>query len=252
MILGIIQARVGSTRLPNKVLMKLGDKTVLENVVERVKASKLISDVFVVTTVNRNDLELVKLCSSKNIRIFCGSENDVLDRFYQVSRLLKPEHIVRITADCPLMDPEIIDLVIEKHLSDKSDYTANIIKETFPDGEDIEVFTFKALEKAWKEAELTSEREHVTPYIRNKDDFKKGNLENNVDLSKKRWTLDNPEDYEFLNKIYDGLYENDNLFGMKKILKFLEQNPELEDINSGIKRNEGYQKSLNEDGVYIS
>ena len=247
-ILAIIQARMDSTRLPNKVLLDLAGKTVLEHVVERVKRSKMIDDIVVATTISPNDLDIVKLCSNKEIRVFCGSEDDVLDRYYQLAKLIKPEHIVRITADCPMIDPEIIDQVIQLHVDNKSDYTSNTLKETYPDGEDIEVFRFKALRTAWENANLLSEREHVTPYIINNPDlFKLENLENKIDLSQKRWTLDEPKDFEFIKKVFSNVYVDNNNFTMNSVLKFLEENPNIESINQHIARNEGYAKSLTED-----
>lgn len=249
-VISIIQARVASTRLANKVLFDLEGKTVLEHVLDRVRRSKSIHDVIVATTVEKRDLAIVKLCAAGGVSVFCGSESDVLDRYYQAARLVKPEHIARITSDCPLIDPAIIDKVVERHLAGESDYTSNAIKETYPDGEDVEVFTFRALEKAWKEARLSSEREHVSPYIRKRTDiFKTVNVECEKDLSDKRWTLDNREDYEFIKEIYKNLYRKNPLFGMKEILGFLEKNPHLEKINKHIARNEGYQKSLKNDKI---
>lgn len=247
-ILAIIQARLGSTRLPEKVLMPLGRMSVLENVVCRVRSSSLVEEVVVVTTVNVEDLKIVRLCADNDIRVFCGSENDVLDRFYQLAKLLKPEHIVRITADCPLMDPDVIDTVLKVHLLEKNDYTSNTLIETYPDGEDVEVFNFESLERAWKEAELTSEREHVTPYIKKHPElFRIRNIENGDNNSSKRWTLDNVEDYQFLTEVYNALDTTNPLFGMNIILEFLKKRPELEKLNNHLIRNEGYNKSLKED-----
>lgn len=247
-IVAIIQARTGSTRLPEKVLLDLEGKTVLEHVVERVSASKNIHDVVVATTINKEDLEIVKICSNLGISVYCGSEEDVLDRYYQVARLFKVDHIVRITSDCPMIDPKIIDDVINLHLQENADYTTNTLNETYPDGQDVEVITFDALKKAWKNADLASEREHVAPYIRFKPHiFKHSSLDYKQNLSQKRWTLDNREDYELINKIYKNLYHINNLFGMEEILAFLHENPDIEKINEHINRNEGYLKSLKED-----
>lgn len=247
-IICIIQARTNSTRLPGKVLLKIEGKTVLEHVVERVKRSRLINEVIVATTLLPEDLRIVKLCALKGIKVYCGSEKDVLDRYYQASRLLGVNHIVRITADCPMIDPRVIDRVVRLHLKEKSDYTSNTIKEVFPDGEDVEIFTFKALKTAWQEARLPSQREHVTPYIQdNPDMFKLSNLECKQNLSKKRWTLDEPEDYQFIKRIFKALYKKNKIFGMEEVLQLLNKHPEYEKINQNIIRNEGYLKSLRED-----
>jgi len=247
-ILAVIQARMGSTRLPNKVLLDLEGKTILEHVVERVGKSELVDEVIVATTISYEDIEIVKLLSDESIRVFCGSEDDVLDRYYQVAKLIKPEHIVRITADCPMIDPDIIDKTIDLHLYQGSDYTCNTLNETFPDGLDAEIFTYEALEKAWKEARLTSEREHVTPYIRkHKEIFKISGLENKENLSQKRWTLDEFDDYNFLKIVFKNVYVNNPNFRMKDILKYLRENPNVERINNQIIRNKGYIKSMKED-----
>ncbi|MDD2889009.1 MAG: glycosyltransferase family protein [bacterium] len=246
-ITAIIQARVGSTRLPGKVFLELEGKKVLEHIIERVKSSKFIEDIVVATTVSKKDLEIVKFCSSIGISVYCGSEEDVLDRYYQTARLFKMKHIVRITSDCPLMDPKVIDKVLNLHLRKKSDYTSNTLEETYPDGQDVEIFTFEALKIAWMNAKLPSEREHVTPYIRKNSKFKKSNLKCNKDYSNKRWTLDNPEDYEFIKKVYENLYNKRKLFGMKEVLEYIKTNPKIEKINHYIGRNEGYLKSLKND-----
>lgn len=241
-ILAIIQARTGSARLPGKVLQRLEGLTVLEHVIKRVKASHLVDQVIVATTVNQEDLAIVKICAELNVGVYCGSEVDVLDRYYQAARLFQADQIVRITSDCPLMDPQIIDKVVKRHLKEKSDYTSNVLKETFPDGEDVEVVTFAALKKAWLSAKLTSEREHVTPFIRNNPEmFRLASLENAVNLSAKRWTLDNQEDMLFIQKIYNNLYAAKPLFGLTDVLDFLKKHPETEELNQHIVRNAGYR-----------
>src|SRR3989338_5710420 len=151
-IVAIIQARVASTRLPGKMLLKFEGKTVLEHVVQRVALSKLVNNIVVATTINHEDKEIKKICSRIGVKCYCGSQDDVLDRYYQAAKLSKAEHIVRITADCPLIDPKIIDQAIGLHLAEKADYTSNNIKERFPDGLDVEVFKFESLAKAWKKA----------------------------------------------------------------------------------------------------
>lgn len=251
--IAIIQARLGSTRLPGKVLLDLEGKPVLEHVIERVKSSKNTQDVVVATTINKDDLEIVKLCANLGISVYCGSEDDVLDRYYQAARLFKAEHIVRITSDCPMIDPKIIDNLIALHLQESADYTSNTLTETYPDGQDVEVVTFGALKQVWKSANLASEREHVTPYILNNPHiFKCVNLEYKKNLSQKRWTLDNPEDYEFIKIVYKNLCNKNQLFGMEEILEFIKETPDIEEINQHIARNEGYLKSRREDKIMDS
>jgi len=249
-IVAIIQARMGASRLPGKVLFDLEGKPVLARIIERVRLSRLINKVLVATTTNSEDLKIAKLCNEMDIEVFCGSENDVLDRYFQAAQSVNAEHVVRITADCPMIDPLVIDEVICLYLKNKVDYASNILKETYPDGEDVEVFTFAALKKVWKSAILPSEREHVTPFIKkNKGLFTQANLEYKENLSSKRWTLDNLEDYEFIKLIYKNLFYKNNWFGMKDVLDFLNENPEIEKINCHIMRNEGYLNSLRNDKI---
>ncbi len=248
-VLAVIQARMGASRLPGKVLMDLSRKTVLERVVDRVAKATNVDEIVVATTIEKGDLPVVAMCASKGISVFPGSENDVLDRFYQAARLLKADHIVRITADCPLMDTKMIEKVVDRHLECGADYTANVNPPTFPDGLDVEVFTFASLERAWKEARMISEREHVTPYIRNRENgFVIENVENGRDLSDKRWTLDEEADYRFIKGIYEA-FEGRNDFSMDDVLDFLSESREMESINHHIERNEGLRKSIENDGV---
>lgn len=247
-IIAIIQARIGSTRLSAKVLLDLEGKSVLERIIERVKNSKFIQEVIVATTISKEDLEIANLCSRIGVRVYCGSENDVLDRYFQVARLLGAKHIVRITADCPLIDPKVIDTVIRAHLSKNADYTSNTIQETFPDGEDVEIFKFQTLKKAWEDAKLPSEREHVSPYIRKQQNlFRLENVIGEENLGRMRWTLDEKRDYKFIKLVYRKLYKKNRIFGMEETLSLLREHPEYQRINHGIKRNEGYLKSLWED-----
>jgi len=248
--LAIIQARVVSTRLPRKVLLDLGGKTVLERVVERVGKSKMVDEVLVATTINVEDLAIIKLCAKEKIRVFVGSNEDVLDRYFQAANLLQPKAVVRITADCPLIDPKIIDLVVKSHLKSGADYTANTLELSYPDGQDVEVFSFEALETSWKNARLASEREHVTMFIKNHPKkFKLNNVANKIDYSAQRWTLDNAEDYKLLKKIYEALYKKNHYFPMEQTIDFLDKNSQLQKINRHISRNEGLQKSLQSDKI---
>lgn len=250
--IAIIQARMGSTRLPGKVLMLLEDKTVIEHVINRVKASKYINEVIVATSIQKEDLAIVSLCAKLGVRIFCGSENDVLDRYYQVSKLLKPDNIIRITADCPVIDPEVIDIVIKKHLDEDNDYTSNTLQETFPDGLDTEIMKFEVLAEAWKEAHMASQREHVTQYIIHNDKYKKGSVESKKNLNHERWTLDTKNDLELLKNVYASLYQNNPLFNMTDILGFLDSNLQYRKINNGYQRNEGLARSQLHDKAVIN
>lgn len=244
----IIQARVGSTRLPGKVLLKILDKTILEFVIERVQKATLVDSITVATTDKKDDQAIMDLSKSLGVNAFAGSEEDVLDRFYEAAKLYNIEYIVRITADCPMIDPILIDKVIDHCSKTGADYSSNTLKRTFPDGQDIEVFNFNALEDAWKEAKLLSEREHVTPYIiKHNDKFKLANLQNKVDLSEKRWSLDEKADFDFLKVVLESIYPSNPDFNMNDVLEFLRVNPDVESINKHISINEGYQKSLRKD-----
>jgi spore coat polysaccharide biosynthesis protein SpsF (cytidylyltransferase family) len=251
-IVAIIQARIGSTRLPAKVLKDLCGKPVLWHVVSRVKSSTAISDVMVATTVNPIDDAIAQFCQQNGVMCSRGSESDVLDRYFQAARAVRADHIVRITSDCPLIDPRVIDQTIHLHLRTQADYTSNTMIETYPDGEDVEVFTFASLQKAHTEAALLSEREHVTPYIKNhRTLFKLQDLAHIPDLSAKRWTLDDPEDYTFVKAVYDALYMNDPMFSMDDVLLYIAHHPEIERLNAHIQRNLGYKKSLEFDTKII-
>ncbi len=246
MIAAIIQARMGSTRFPNKMMERVGSKPLISLVIDRVGKSTLIEKVILATTTKKDDDVLIQIAIEKNIDFFRGSENDVLDRFYNAAKKYKVDTIVRITGDCPFIDPVVIDQVIGLHLDAKSDYTSNIKPPTFPDGLDVEVFSFISLEKAWKEAKLNSEREHVTPYIwKNNKLFKIVNLFNKKDLSNIRLTIDEKEDLVLIKEIIK--YINIENFTIEDIILTIENNPYMLEINNKIKRNEGYEKSLIED-----
>lgn len=247
----LIQARCGSIRFPNKVLADLSGKTDLQWVIERVKRSKLIDEVMVITSIEKNNLPLIQLCTQLDTRVFVGSEEDVLDRYYQAAKLLQPEYVIRITADCPLFDWRYLDMAIEQ-MEDDADYLAEMT-ESFPDGLDIEIVKFEALKESWKEARLQSEREHVTQYIRKHPEmFKMQNLECPIsDLSNKRWTLDEDRDYEMISAVYKHFVEEERKedFVTEDVLAFLAAHPEIESLNSDIMRNVGLAKSLANDHI---
>ena len=246
----MIQARCGSSRLPSKVLKDLSGKPELQWVVERVQRSKRIDEVMVLTSIKKNNLPLIRLCTEMGIRTFIGSEEDVLDRYYQAAKLLQPEYVIRVTADCPLFDWRYLDMAV-KQMEMDTDYMAEIT-ESFPDGEDIEIVKYSVLQKSWKEANLASEREHVTMYIRNhQEQFRIQNLECPIrEIGDKRWTLDEDEDYEFISAVYSHfISQGREDFVTEDILAFLEKRPELEQLNAKYRRNEGLLKSLANDRV---
>ena len=236
-ITAIIQARMGSTRLPKKVLSDIVGKPMLWHVIDRVKKSKLIDEIILATTTNKDDIEIVSFAKDNNILFFQGSEENVLDRYYQTAIKHDAKDIVRITADDPLKDPEIIDKVIKTYLENDADYVSNTIEPTFPLGLDVEVFSFSALDKAWKKAVEKFEKEHVTPYIyTNPDKFKLINVKNEGEnLYHHRWTVDTKEDLEFTRKIFNKLYEEGKIFLMKDILELVKSNPNIRKINENIK-----------------
>ena len=242
--LAIIQARMGSSRLPGKVMLELAGKTVIECVVDRVLKSELVDDVVVATSIDKGNLPLIEKCAAKGIRIFCGSEDDVLDRFYQAAKLFQPENVIRITADCPLLDPQVVDQVVRRHMETGADYTSNTIEPTYPDGLDCEIMKYSVLHETWKKAKLASDREHVTQYIIHHD-FEKQCVRNDIDYSAERWTIDTPEDYALIKKIYDA--EECENGDFNSVVKYLDQHPELRTLNSQFERNEGLIKSLNND-----
>jgi spore coat polysaccharide biosynthesis protein SpsF len=251
MILAILQARVSSTRLPNKVLLPLMGRQMLARQIERVMRSNCIDHLVVATSEESSDDAIETLCDSMNISCFRGSLDDVLDRYYQAAIGENPDHVVRLTGDCPLADPEVIDDVIQMHLSNQNDYTSNCIHPTFPDGLDVEVISYDALKQAWSNAELKSQREHVTSYIyQHPDQFKSSNYNHSGEnLSHLRWTVDEASDYELVTEIYQRLYSEKPEFNMNDVLELLNKYPTLKTINTYIGRNEGYQKSLLDDGV---
>lgn len=250
MVLAIIQARMGSTRLPGKVLVHIGEHPMLWHVNNRLTRVSSIEQTVVATSVETGDDPVARFCHENRVECFRGSETDVLDRFYQAARHFSADVIIRITADCPLIDPEIVDKVISIQLKGTWDYTSNTIDRTFPDGLDVEAFTFEALEKAWYEATLMSEREHVTPYIwKNRKLFNVFQYIQEKNLSDMRWTVDESEDLELIRKIYGFLHNYGHVFLMEDVLELLQKHPDLSDINRGFMCNEGYYQSLREDRI---
>jgi glutamate-1-semialdehyde-2,1-aminomutase len=236
---------MGSTRLPGKVLADIGGEAMLSHIVERVRRSCMIGQVIVATSTAGEDDVLAEYCREKGFAVFRGSESDVLDRYYQTAKVYGADTIVRITGDCPVIDAEVIDRVIAAYLSDECEYASNILVCTYPDGLDAEVFSFEALETAWREARRAGDREHVTPFLRSSGRFRLRNVENELGHSMRhlRWTVDEPCDLEFVRAVFARLQPK-KTFGWREVLSLLDSDPALARLNSGLVRNEGYYHSI--------
>ena len=241
---------MGSSRLPGKVLMKSDNgRPFLYHVVNQLRHCTKVKNLVIATTVNQEDDEIQKFANNNTIDVFRGSEKDVLDRYFQCAKKYSFSTIVRITSDCPLIDPQIVDKVIERFFSGNYDYATNTLIRTFPIGTDVEVFSFGVLETAWKNAQLPSEREHVTPYLRNKGNFKTINVENDTNISNLRLTVDRIEDFELIKEILNNI--STNPIHLEDILELFSRKPELIEINKHVNHNEGFNRSLKEDQEFI-
>jgi spore coat polysaccharide biosynthesis protein SpsF len=221
--------------------MSVCGKPLLWHLIKRLKQSREINEIVVATTVESKDDPISLFCQLEGFVCFRGSEEDVLDRFYKACSLYKPDYVVRITADCPLIDPGVVDKVILLCRENEADYASNTNPPTFPDGLDAEVFTFPALERSWREAEHKYQMEHVTSFItENPEMFKIVNYSYIEDLSSWRLTLDEPEDFQVIKKVYEALYSPEKLFDLHDIVSYLKKNPGLLKINSEFLRNENY------------
>jgi spore coat polysaccharide biosynthesis protein SpsF len=245
-VLVITQARTNSSRLPYKVLKEVNNQSLLEIHLQRLLQSKSSTQIIVATTVNQVDDAIEQIAQKMHLECFRGSEQNVLDRYYQAAKTIEPTWVVRVTSDCPLIDPQLLDTIIEfanNHL--EYDYISNAISETFPDGQDIEIFKFSALKKAWENANLNSEKEHVTLYIRNPHNgFKCYDFTN--DLTKYallRMTVDEEVDFELIKKLIVELGINKN---WQEYAEYILQN-NWQNINNSIARNEGLTISLNKE-----
>ena len=249
-ILAVTQARYGSARLPGKILKTIGGKTLLGIHLERILRAKNITELKIATTTEDGAEKIIAIGNNSGIRSYQGSIDDVLKRFYETALPEKPDYVVRLTSDCPLIDPNVIDHVIDECLKNNVDYCSNTLTPTFPDGLDVEVFRFSALEKAYNEARLKSDREHVTPYIWRNSNLKGGdiftsfNVEYPTDYSEIRMTVDTDKDFIQIQQLIENL-------GLDKpwlaYVEFLNLHSEIKMINSEYHRNEGYEKSINND-----
>lgn len=244
----IIQARMSSSRLPGKVLKSIVGKPILGNIVERLSWVPAINKIVVATSDEITDQPIYEFCRQNNISCYRGSLNDVLDRFYQAAREYRADTVIRITGDCPCVDPELVTQLINLFRQDNYDYAciatgagAIFDKRRFPNGLDAECFRFESLEKAWRETTEAADREHVTPYIwRNKDIFKCGSLKPDKDYSNIRLSVDHREDFELVTEIFEALYNKEKPFLMKDIIDFLQVKPHLLTLNQSFIGKEGY------------
>ncbi len=245
----IIQARMGSTRLPGKISKLILGKPMLTQMLERVKKAKKIDEIIVATTNKSEDDLTAKIAEESGVKVFRGSELDVLDRFYCAAKNFDADIVVRLTGDCPLMDPQVIDGVITRFqkLQNIIDYSST--PHNYPEGLDVEIFSFSALKLAAHEAGLPSEREHVSLFIKNHperfgiDVWKEGHR----DDSKMHWSVDSQSDFDFVTKVYEKLYPINSNFDKDEIIQLLSENPSFLKINEGGTGYEGLAKSLKED-----
>lgn len=247
-IVAILQARTDSSRLPGKVLMPILDKPMIIHQLERVARSEKITDLILATSKESSDDRLAFIVESYRFNVFRGSKANVLQRFYDAAKTLDMadnDLIIRLTGDCPLHDPKIIDELILEFEKRDADYLANCVIPVYPDGFDAEIFTFKALIHCYHSASLASEREHVTPYMRKDPSLKIAHLKKHSSLSHLRLTVDEPEDAELIKIIYE--HFGNNFFSYDEIIAFLADHPNISELNAHHIRNEGYLKSLRED-----
>jgi spore coat polysaccharide biosynthesis protein SpsF len=252
MIAAIVQARMGSTRLPGKVLMNLAGKPVLWHIVTRLQHASHLDRICVATTREPEDDEIEAACRDWGIAVCRGLRDDVLSRYYSCAKQIgmqagRGDYIARITADCPLVDPGIVDHLAEIMVTGQHDYGSTVDPPSFPAGLDVELFSFDALETADKDAYLPSDREHVTPFIRKNKAFLKYNNARTPDISGLRLTLDTAEDFRMITMIYDALYREGEIIPVSEVLGLLHARPDIPAINARYKRNEGYDKSLSQD-----
>jgi spore coat polysaccharide biosynthesis protein SpsF len=233
-IVAIIQARMGSSRLPGKVLRDIQGESMLARVLNRLRRTRCIDELLVATTDGAADDRVVQECGRWSVPVFRGNEDDVLDRYLRAAQWANADAVVRITSDCPLIDPEVTDTTVRAFLSGKTDYASNMLVRAYPRGLDSEVMTMQALERAWREADQPYQRAHVTPYIyENAALFRLLSVTGDADFSQHRWTVDTEEDLEFVRAIYERL-GNRPAFSWQDVLAVLEREPELIEINRSV------------------
>jgi spore coat polysaccharide biosynthesis protein SpsF (cytidylyltransferase family) len=235
----IIQARMGSTRLPGKVMMDLGGETVLARTVLRLRRARLVQEIVIATTTARADDVIIRECQRLHVPVYRGSETDVLDRYYHASLESGSDVVVRVTSDCPLIDPELVDETVRTLREQHADYASNVSPRTYPRGLDTEAFTVPALGRVWREAHESHQREHVTPYFHEHPKrFRLASASGPSDYSRYRWTVDTAEDLELIRTIYSR-FGNQDHFGWRDVIALMESEPELAEVNSRV-----FQKSV--------
>ena len=251
----VVQARTGSSRLPGKVLKDVCGKPLLERLLERLARVKATSRIVIATTLDAADDPIAELCHQLGIDVFRGHATDLLDRHYRAALAFGAEAIAKIPSDCPLIDPMVVDRVLARYAEGDCDYVGNLHPASFPDGNDVEVLGLVALGAAWREAGLAMEREHTTPFIWERPErFRLANVSWEADTEGRqsdysmshRWTIDYPEDYEFVRRVYEELYPQNPAFGMNDILGLLEARPEIAAINAQYAGVNWYRHHLHE------
>lgn len=239
-VLAIIQARMGSTRLPGKVMKEVLGKPLLEYQIERIKRSRFINHIIIATTMKEHEQPIINLCTRLSVDFYRGSEDDVLSRYFEAANYYKGEVIIRLTSDCPLIDPHTIDTIISKYLENPNqyDYVSNTLNRTYPRGFDVEVFSMKALTQAYNDAVHAADREHVTPYIyHHPNKFKLANVNHSNNLSSYRLTVDTKADLDLITRIITTLYSHNNIqFRLEDIVQLLQENQDWSLINAHIEQ----------------
>ena len=232
-VLCILQARVSSTRLPGKVLKPILGEPMLARQIERIARAERIDALIVATSDQATDDGVAGLCERLGVDCYRGSLDDVLDRFYQAARRPDPSHVMRLTGDCPLTDPAVLDALVELHLAGGFDYSSNVEERTYPDGLDAEIFSLDLLDRTWRDATSSYDREHVTPFMRHGEPGgRRGILKDRIDRSNLRWTVDFPEDYAFASRVFEELYPSVPGFGAEDVHRLLFAHPEIAALNA--------------------
>ncbi len=232
-VLCILQARVSSTRLPGKVLKPILGEPMLARQIERIARAERVDALTVATSDEASDDEVAALCARLGVECYRGSLHDVLDRFYEAAQRTRPGHVMRLTGDCPLTDPAILDALVELHLAGGFDYSSNVEQRTYPDGLDAEIFRRDLLVRAWQEATSQYDREHVTPFMRGEGSGSpRGILTDRIDRSGLRWTVDFPEDFAFVSRVFEELYPTDPGFAAEDVHRLLLAHPEISALNA--------------------